>query len=141
MIKFTVDSDATQKIQNKVSYLGSKQSSMDSKISNFAMMLAGMITANIESKIGHKFVHFDVKISPHGNGIKITVSSKDHVGNLIYYGTKAHFINSNSDAMPLSDGNFARSVHHPGTHPFKPEIDSAVAQAVSEIRNMARLIR
>lgn len=137
LIKVTIDSGQNV-IPKRVDYLQNRARMLDAKISSSSMMLSSLIVAKLDSKLGDKARNFDVQISPHGAGIKVTLASKDYKGKFIYYGTKAHHIYSSSQAMPMPDGGFARSANHPGTHPMKTEVDAAVKEAVAEMRARIR---
>lgn len=124
--------------KKQIENLQNRAQKLNTTVSNSSMILAGLITSNLNSRIGSKSRHFDVNISPHGGGVKISVSSSDEVGKFIYYGTKAHTIESGNTSMPMPDGGFADSVEHPGTHPMKPEIDAAVHDAMYKMRSIMR---
>jgi hypothetical protein len=105
------------------------------KASKTVILLQSIIKAKLAEILGQKAKHFDVSVDSGAGGMKVCVKSTDMVGNFIYEGTIAHDIISDT-AMPLSNGNFAQRVSHPGTESMKKDIQTAVNLAVAEVRGM-----
>ena len=105
------------------------------KASQTVILLQGLIKAKLAEVLENKAKHFDVTIDNGPHGIKICVKSIDLVGNFIYEGTVSHDILSDTP-MPLSNGGFAQSVHHPGTESMSTQINTAVNLAVAEVRGL-----
>lgn len=115
--------------------LSSHTSDAAVKASQTVVLLQGLIRAKLSEILGEKAKHFAVTVDMGSTGMKVCVKSTDMVGNFIYEGTVAHDIISDT-AMPLSNGNFAQRVHHPGTESLKSDIQNAVNTAVLEVRRM-----
>lgn len=128
--------DGVKKVMNSVNL---RQRSARVRQTQMVLLIRAAIIRNLQDAIGEKAKHFIVDVEASGLGIRISLKSKDSIGNYIYDGTKAHFIYSN-EPMPIGNNRFARTVRHPGTKSEKEKIDEAVRRAVIQARAIGRLM-
>jgi len=133
MIKIDIDGDKF--LDNLDVRFANVDQALMAEVAMQSAVLAANIRSAITSTIGQeKAKHFKVDIVPSGYGAEVRVTPVDDVGYYIYHGTRPHTIDAGGQPMPVDSGVFAMSADHPGTEAMKPEIDSAVHQAINNTR-------
>ena len=134
-----VDIEGLDRLAEIEKYIVLKSSNFKNKSTEFVYVLESLIKANLSNVLGNKARHFTVLVERAENGASVNIISNDYLGIWIYRGTKAHWIEGSSP-MPIAEGVFRMAAHHPGQLAMKPQIDSAIKQALLEARRLVKII-
>lgn len=115
--------------------ISNKADSVSEKAAVFARQI---IQHNLTEELGDgSAAHFQVSISPSGDGWMVIVSG-DEIAVFIVEGTSPHTISvSPPEAMPVGGGAFATSVSHPGFPGKKEIIQKVVIQSAMQAWGLA----
>jgi hypothetical protein len=133
--KFNVE--GLDKLGEVEKYVKLYKEKVRNKSTQFSYILEGLIKTNLSQVLGKKAKHFSIIVERSINGAVINIYSNDYIAVWTYYGTHAHWIDGGSP-MPIAEGVFRYTVHHPGQIAMKPQIDGAIKQAIAEARRVVK---
>ena len=122
-------------LDRKKKQLQQARVSQQTYIMMFTQTLKGCMKNALAEAIGDDVKHFDVDVEMFGKKVYITVNAVDDLGNWIYNGTAAHYVEAqNATALHFANGDFAASAYVPGIKAKKPKIDAALARGITQAR-------
>lgn len=126
-----ITGSGTNTLPHLLNNLDNISSASQAVVLQFALATKNSIERKLQEKLQSKAAHFSVEVAGTGGmSVDIIISSKDEVGNYLFYGTQSHSITS-STPMPIGSG-FAYKVNHPGTKPIAGTIEQAVRESLNE---------
>jgi hypothetical protein len=101
----------------------------------FAFYIQSALLRNLREELGDKGKYFDVRISSVNRNFSVKIVITDDKGAYLYHGTSAHKITSDR-VMPMPDGGFTRTVHHPGQKGISEQVKKIVIRSIEEAKSV-----
>ncbi len=137
MINVDMRLDNRKGIRNIIDRITGVQDKAVGFIMQYGTTLKTNIEQHLTRNVGEKAKHFTVVLNVSATGFSIRIKAVDDVGKYLYYGTVSHTISSSGTRpMPVGDGAFAYTVHHPGTKSISEQVNKAVKDAMYETRGV-----